>query len=151
MVVFRKEASDKQMSILLSNILKKRSLHAGCLKQYRSKPTWHSATNLKGVLFCLFASQRKIHQKLIESLGLSNIVSLCQELKCWEELLINFDNGASLSGLEDIEIGAGKTTHLEQGLDEDDDENTDGDGMVPEDPLSFPLEHPSGSHTVCFS
>ena len=39
MVVFRKEASDGQMSISLLNILKKRSLCARCLKQHGSKPT----------------------------------------------------------------------------------------------------------------
>ena len=93
----------------------------------------------------------KIRQELIEFLGLSNIAKLHQELRCREGLLIDFDYAASLSGLEDLKIGAGETSFLEQGPNEE-DENTEGDGMVPKDsPLDFPLQHPSGSRMVCFS
>ena len=101
----------------------------------------------------------------MESLGLSDIVKLRQELKCQEGLLIDFDYGASLFDLEDMEAGAGKTTHALQGLDEEGNENGENDETVLGDvdlglqsvevdaqhPFStFPPQEPSGSRTVCF-
>jgi serine/threonine protein kinase len=112
------------------------------------------------------ADKLKIRQELIESLGLSDIVKHRQRLQCWEGLLIDFDYGASLFDLEDMEIGAGKTAQLEQGLDEEGYENGEDDETVPEDvdqglqsteakvqhPIStFPPQQPSGSRTVCVS
>ena len=106
----------------------------------------------------------KIRQELMESLGLSDIVKLRQELSCREGLLIDFDYGASLFDPEDMEIGAGKITHALQRLDEEGNENGENDEMVPEDvdsglqsievdaehPSTFPPPERSGSHTVCF-
>ena len=106
-------------------------------------------------------TKTKIRQDLIQSLELSSIMDLRGELKCREGLLIDFDYGASL--LDDMEIGVGKTTQVEQGLDKEDKEGETVPEVVDRELQSnevgsesrypfctFPQE-PSGSRTVCFS
>jgi hypothetical protein len=87
----------------------------------------------------------------MDLLGLSEIESLRNELKCREGLLIDFDYGAALSFLESKLALAGSEHKLDGVKMNMQQEEGKGKGIDKGVPLGGPTPDASGTRTVCFS